>query len=166
VQFWEVAVIPQGASGRGSTLYVDFHTTKPIYPATKCHLNAMVADTNKWEQSAAFLLDSHPGIRKWVKNEGLGFFIPYRNKGLPARYLPDFIVETDRGLNLIIEIKGQVTDNADVKAKAAHRWVEAVNRLGQHRTWHYLLVTDPGAVAKAVNVFSTAQWDEAPFDLR
>ena len=28
----EVAVIPQGAAGRGSTLYVDFHTTKPIYP--------------------------------------------------------------------------------------------------------------------------------------
>jgi type III restriction enzyme len=67
---------------------------------------------------------------------------------------------------LIIEIKGQVTDNADVKAKAAHRWIEAVNRLGQHGIWHYLLVTDPGAVAKAVNVFSTAQWDEAPFDLK
>ena len=28
----EVAVIPQGAAGRGSTLFVDFHTTKPIYP--------------------------------------------------------------------------------------------------------------------------------------
>jgi type III restriction enzyme len=162
----EVAVIPQGAAGRGSTLFVDFHTTKPIYAVTKCHLNAMVADTNKWEQSAAFLLDSHPGVRKWVKNERLGFFIPYRNKGLPTRYLPDFIVETDRGLNLIIEIKGQVTDNADVKAKAAHRWVEAVNRLGQHGPWHYLLVTDPGAVGKAVNVHSTAQWDETLFEFR
>ena len=39
----EVAVIPQGAAGRGSTLFVDFHTTKPIYPVTRCHLNAMVA---------------------------------------------------------------------------------------------------------------------------
>jgi len=51
-------------------------------------------------------------------------------------------------------------------AEAASRTVEAVNRLGQHGTWHYLLVTDPGTVGKAVNVFSTAQWDEAPFDLR
>ena len=50
----EVAVVPQGAAGRGSTLFVDFHTTKPIYPVTRCHLNAMVADTQKWEQSAAF----------------------------------------------------------------------------------------------------------------
>ena len=52
----EVAAIPQGAAGRGSTLFVDFHSTKPIYPVTNCHLNAMVADTQKWEQSAAFLL--------------------------------------------------------------------------------------------------------------
>lgn len=82
----EVAIIPQGAAGRGSTLYVDFHTTKPIYPVTHCHLNAMVADTQKWEQSAAFLLDTHPGVKKWVKNDRLGFFIPYRSRGLPAKY--------------------------------------------------------------------------------
>src|SRR5690606_18584777 len=36
----EVAVVPQGAAGRGSTLFVDFHTTKPIYAASHCHLNA------------------------------------------------------------------------------------------------------------------------------
>jgi type III restriction enzyme len=113
---------------------VDFHTTKPIYPVTKCHLNAMVADTKKWEQSAAFLLDSHPGVKKWVKNERLGFSIPYRKKGLPARYVPDFIAETDNGARLIVEIKGQQTDDADLKAKAAQRWVSAVNRLGGYGT--------------------------------
>jgi type III restriction enzyme len=162
----EVAVVPQGAAGRGSTLFVDFHTTKPIYPVTKCHLNAMVADTQKWEQSAAFLLDSHPGVTKWAKNERLGFFIPYRNKGLPARYVPDFIVVTDTGLNVIVEIKGQVTDDADAKAKAAQRWVDAVNRLGQHGEWRYLLVTDPGRMADALNGFVTAKWDEGQFTLR
>lgn len=161
----EVAVIPQGAAGRGSTVFVDFHTTKRIYPVTKCHLNAMVADTQKWEQSAAFLLDSHPGVKKWAKNERLGFFIPYRNKGLPARYVPDFIVETDCALDLIVEIKGQVTDDADVKVKAAQRWVNAVNRLGQHGTWHYLLVTDPAALGNALNAYATAKWDEGQFEL-
>lgn len=153
----EVAVIPQGASGRGSTIFVDFHTTKPIYPVTKCHLNAMVADTQKWEQSAAFLLDSHPGVKKWVKNDRLGFFIPYRKKALPARYVPDFIVETDSGNRLIVEIKGQQTDGADVKAKAAQRWVNAVNRLGGNGTWHYLFVTDPGSLGNVINPFTTAK---------
>ena len=118
------------------------------------------------EQSAAFLLDTHPGVRKWVKNERLGFFIPYRNKGLPARYVPDFIAETDSDLNLIVEIKGQVTDEADAKAKAAHRWVGAVNRLGQNGTWHYLLVTDPGALGKVLNAHTTAKWEEGLFELK
>lgn len=162
----EVAVVPQGAAGRGSTLFVDFHTTKPIYPVTRCHLNAMVADTQKWEQSAAFLLDSHPGVKKWVKNDRLGFFIPYRNRGLPARYVPDFLVVTDKDQNVVVEIKGQVTDGADAKAKAAQRWTEAVNRLGQNGIWHYLLVTDPGRVGDMLNAFTETQWDEGPFELR
>ena len=126
----ELAIIPQGAAGRGSTLYVDFRTTKPIYPVTRCHLNAMVADTQKREQSSAFLLDCHPGVRKWVKNDRLGFTIPYRHRGLLSRYIPDFIVVTDRDENVIVEIKGQITDDAD--AKAAQRWEEAVNRLRIH----------------------------------
>ena len=152
----EVAVVPQGAAGRGSTEYVDFHTTKPIHRATRCHLNAMVADTKKWEQSAAFLIDSHPGVKSWVKNDRLGFFIPYRNHGLPARYIPDFLVVTDLGQNVIVEVKGQVTDSADAKAKAAQRWVQAVNRLGQHGIWHYLLVTDPGRLGQMLNRFTGA----------
>jgi type III restriction enzyme len=161
----EVAVVPQGAAGRGSTLFVDFHTTKPIYAVTNCHLNAMVADTQKWEQSAAFLLDSHPGVVRWVKNERLGFFIPYRNRGVPARYIPDFIAVTDKGSNVIVEVKGQVTDGADAKAKAAERWAAAVNRLGQYGEWHYLMVTDPGRTAEEINPFATAQWSEGPFTL-
>lgn len=161
----EVAVIPQGAAGRGSTLYVDFHTTKPIYPVTRCHLNAMVADTKKWEQSAAFILDSHPGVEKWVKNDRLGFFIPYRHRGLPAKYVPDFIVGTDSGENVIVEIKGQVTDAADAKAKAAERWVAAVNRLGEHGRWRYILVTDPGRLGIMLNEFTKSSWDAGPFEL-
>lgn len=161
----EVAVVPQGAAGRGSTLYVDFHTTKPIQPATHCHLNAMVADTRKWEQTAALLLDTHPGVRKWVKNERLGFFIPYRRNGLPARYLPDFIAVTDTDQSVIVEIKGQVTDNADAKTKAAERWTVAVTRLGQFGTWRYLLVTDPGKLGIMLNAFTSAAWDQGEFSL-
>jgi type III restriction enzyme len=71
-----------------------------------------------------------------------------------------FVVETDSGLNVIVEIKGQVTDEADAKAKAARRWTSAVNRLGgQNGTWHYLLVTDPGALGKILNDHTTAKWE-------
>jgi len=161
----EVAVIPQGAAGRGSTLYVDFHTTKPIYPVSRCHLNAMVADTKKWEQSAAFLLDAHPGVKRWVKNDRLGFFIPYRHRGLQSKYIPDFIVFTDRDENVIVEIKGQVTDDADAKAKAASRWVEAVNRLGTHGRWNYVMVEDPGRMGIELNNFTSSTLNDGPFEL-
>src|SRR5690242_7262564 len=80
-------------AGRGSTLYVDFHTTKPIFPAAHCHLNVMVADTH----------------------------IPYRSRGLPAKYFPDFLVVTDNGQNVVVEIKGEISDSADAKVKAAQR---------------------------------------------
>ena len=93
---------------------------------------------------AAVLLDTHPGVKKWVKNERPGFFIPYRRNGLPARYVPDFVAVTDSDQNVNVEIKGQVADNADAKAKAAKRWCKAVTRLGQLGTRHFLLGTEPG----------------------
>ena len=60
---------------------------------------------------------------------------------------------------MIVEIKGQVTDNADAKAKAAARWINGVNHLGQHGTWHYLLVTDPG-LGRMLNAYTTAKCND------
>jgi type III restriction enzyme len=152
----ELPRIPNGSAGRGSTRFVDFHTGKPIYPADKCHLNAMVADTEKWEQSAGFALDTHPAVARWVKNEHLGLRIPYRKNGVPASYLPDFIAVLLSGLILLIEIKGRYGDDADLKAKAAQRWVEAVNRAGGFGTWQYWVVTDPPALMKLLEEVSGA----------
>jgi len=161
----ELPVIPQGASGRGSTLYVEFYSTKPIYSVEKCHLNAMVADTKKWEQSAAFALDAHPGVTRWVKNDHLGFVIPYRKRNIQARYLPDFIVVLDSGLHLIVEVKGQYDDDADVKAKAARRWVNAVNHLGAHGRWEYLVVEDPQKLGPAIDGLAAHRLDAGQFQL-
>lgn len=152
----ELPRIANGAAGRGSTRFVDFYTGKPIYPADKCHLNAMAADTKTWEQSAAFALDSHPGVARWVKNEHLGLRIPYRKDGVPSSYLPDFVAVLMQRLNLLIEVKGQYGDDADLKAKAAERWVAAVNRVGGFGTWRYLVVKDPPALTKALDDLSQA----------
>jgi type III restriction enzyme len=60
------------------------------------------------------------------------------------------------GLILLIEIKGQYGDDADLKAKAAERWVAAVNRAGGFGTWRYLVVTDPPALMKVLDGLSQA----------
>ena len=52
-----------------------------------------------------------------------------------------------------------------LKAKAAQRWVEAVNNLGDHGKWQYLFVTDPGRTGDALNAHTAAKWDEPPFEL-
>lgn len=113
-----------------STAFVEFFTGRDLWPATRCHLNALVADTEKWEQSAAYCLDTHAQVRAWVKNDHLGFIVPHRKDGSKRNYLPDFIVELVSGDWLLIETKGRVIDVALVKAAAAKRWCEAVNREG------------------------------------
>jgi len=158
----ELPVIPQGASGRGSTAYVDFFSTKPIYPVEKCHLNAMVADTDKWEQSAGFALDAHRDVARWVKNDHLGFAIPYRNRNIRKSYYPDFIVVLANGLHLIVEIKGRDDDDANAKAKAAERWVHAVNATGEHGRWAYTVVHDPQKLGAEIDARMSAGVTEMP----
>lgn len=156
----ELPRIAKGSAGRGSSNFVDYHTTKEIYPVNHCHLNAMVADTRRWEQSAGYALDTHPGVLRWIKNEHLGFFVPYRRNGIPARYIPDFIAVLDIGLTLVIETKGRYGDDADLKAKAAERWVSAVNDEGNWGLWRYIVVKDPTMLPRLLDEHALAKWDQ------
>jgi type III restriction enzyme len=61
----------------GSTAEVEFWTGKDVRPVVKSHLNFVVADTKKWAQQAAHLLDTSADVMSFVKNEHLGFAIPY-----------------------------------------------------------------------------------------
>ena len=42
----------------GTTEEVDFKTTKPCFPTTMSHINQVVADTQQWEQSSTYRLES------------------------------------------------------------------------------------------------------------
>ena len=103
-------------------------------------MNYVVADTSKWEQQAAYIIDTHPSVEAFVKNAGMGFAIPYIHNGQAHDYVPDFIVRLKADphthlVNLIIETKG-FDDLAEVKTAAAQRWVAAVNADGRMGTWH------------------------------
>jgi type III restriction enzyme len=138
--------ISPGPAGVGSTDSVDFFTTRNVWNVVaKCHLNACVADTQQWEQSAAYCLDVHPGVAAWVKNDHVGLHIRYRKAGRSHNYIPDFIVRLNNGRMLIIETKGQLGD-ALIKSSAAERWVKAVNREKRFGQWSYHLVTHPAKV--------------------
>jgi type III restriction enzyme len=127
--------------GPGSTADVDYWTSRDVREVLKSHLNYVVADTLRWEQQAAFILDSHPAVEAFVKNAGLGFAIPYLHNGQSHDYVPDFIIRlsTTSPLNLIIETKGY-DDLAEVKSAAAQRWVAAVNADGRFGRWQFTMV--------------------------
>lgn len=139
----EVPEVPryEASRGPGSTADVDYWTSKDVREVVKSHLNYVVADTKKWEQEAAYHIDTHAVVDAFVKNAGLGFAIPYLHNGQPHDYVPDFIVrlKTTSVIHLILETKG-FDDLAEIKAAAAERWVAAVNADGTFGTWRYVLV--------------------------
>lgn len=133
----EVPIL-DNSRGPGSTGEVDFWTSRDVREVNKSHVNYVVADTRKWEQQAAYLIDTHPAVRAFVKNAGLGLGIPYLHNGQMHDYVPDFVIrlETDRERYLILETKGY-DPLKDVKTAAARRWCAAVNVLGTHGHWEY-----------------------------
>jgi len=144
----------------GSTRYVDFDTTKPVLKTNpeKCHVSHVVADTNIWEQKMAQVLeDELDEVVRYVKNEGLGFSIPYSLDGQQKSYIPDFIVCIDDGhgpadlLNLIIEVSGEKRRDKALKADTAREfWVPAVNTHGGYGWWSYVEITDPWNAASDI----------------
>ncbi len=118
----------------------------------RSHVNYVVADTRVWEQSAAYVLDTHRLVEAFVKNAGLGFAIPYLHNGRPHDYVPDFVVrlKSTPVVHLILETKG-FDELADVKATAAERWVNAVNADGEFGMWRYAIVRKIADVAGALD---------------
>ncbi len=136
----------------GSTRYVDFDTTRPVYAtrADKCHVSHVVADTDTWEQKMAAALEDMSEVVRYVKNHNLGFTIPYTLSGEERQYIPDFIACVDDGngsrdlLNLIVEVSGENRkDKAAKVATARTLWVPAINNHGGFGRWEYVEVADP-----------------------
>jgi type III restriction enzyme len=146
----EAPEVPRYESNRGpgSTTDVDFWTSREPREVVHSHLNYIVPDTKKWEQSAAYYIDNHPATAAFVKNAGLGFSIPYLHNGQMHDYIPDFIIKlkTTPDTHLILETKGY-DPLTDVKKDAAERWAAAVNAEGTYGEWIYGLARKPEEVA-------------------
>ncbi len=128
----------------GSTNYINFTTSKETRWKTdprRCHVNWVVCDGD-WEAELCRVVEAHPRVRAYVKNQGLGFEVPYLYGAEPRRYIPDFIVQIDDGhddpLNLIVEIKGFRGEDVKDKSNTVRSlWVEGVNNLGKFGRWAF-----------------------------
>ena len=84
----------------GSTGDVDFQTRKRTVPTEKSevsHVTLDGKDGNTWEQLLASELELNRNVKSYVKNDHLGFTIPYVHKGRSHSYTPDFLVRLEPG---------------------------------------------------------------------
>lgn len=136
----------------GTTRWVDFDTTKNVYPTRpdKCHISYVVADTKSWEQKLAQVLEEMDEVTAYVKNQHLGFLIPYALEGEERNYMPDYIAKIDDGrgpddpLYLILEVSGQAKRDKKAKVTTARTlWIPAVNNNGSFGRWDFIEISDP-----------------------
>lgn len=158
----------------GSTDAVDFDTTRPAHPTSseRCHVSHVVVDSG-WEKDVATMLEDLPGVAAYVKNDHLGFTVPYTYEGRAARYTPDFLVRLDDSdgitRTLIVEVSGGAKRHhspGSVKEKAAtanHLWVPAVNRHGGWGRWAFVEVGEAVSARPLISaaIMSLAAWSEA-----
>jgi type III restriction enzyme len=132
----------------GSTRFVNFNTSKDLRWQTdprKSHINWVICDSD-WEAEFCRVAEAHPRVLAYVKNQNLGLEVPYQMKGVPRRYLPDFILRIDDGgpqpMHLIVEVKGYRGEDAKDKANAMRAyWLPGVNNLGKYGRWAFVEFT-------------------------
>jgi len=120
-------------------------TGKPCEPTKRSHINFCVYDST-WEASESFEFDRNPNVDAWVKNDHLGFEIIYIFKGIIKKYRPDFIIRLRNGGYLVLETKGQDTQEDKTKREFLNEWVNAVNSHGNFGRWQWAVSTNPADV--------------------
>jgi type III restriction enzyme len=156
----------------GSTAFVNFTTSKQTRWQTdprKCHVNWVVCDSD-WEAEFCRVVEAHPKVRAYVKNQNLGLEVPYLMGSTPKKYIPDFIVQVDDGhsdlLNLIVEIKGYRGEDAKEKANTMRAyWVPGVNNLERYGRWAFAEFTAVYEIEAEFNKLIAAHCDQAATDI-
>lgn len=121
---------------------VQWPTGKKTGIFKKTHMNRCVVDS-PWELTHARELDRNPNVEAWVKNDHLGFTIPYVHNGVVLPYTPDFIIRLSNKEHIILEVKGRKKHKDDSKWNDARIWVDAVNSDKENGKWHFEVSSDP-----------------------
>ena len=132
----------------GSTKYVHGNTSKDVYPTVKSHVEYVVMDSD-WEGVCAKTLEEIDEVDTYVKNQFLGFAIPYVKEGKDRLYFTDFIARIKKSdgtmANLAIEITGMNKDKIEKKWYVENRWLPAVNavrEMYEYDEWHFIEIAN------------------------
>jgi len=122
-----------------------WYTGKPCERTRRSHINVCVYDST-WEASDAFALDDSDAVAAWVKNDHLGFEVLYVYRGVVRKYRPDFLVRLTNGELLVLETKGQDSEQDKVKRRYLEEWTQAVNAHRGFGQWRSAVAHHPGEI--------------------
>ena len=126
----------------GSTRHMrTWYTTEPCQPAQKSQVSHVVVDSS-WEAHTTNVLEKSPLVRSYAKNDHLGFQVYYMWNGAKRRFVPDFLVRLANGKTLVLEIKGEDSEQNRAKRSALDAWVKAVNSKGGFGVWAWEVAFD------------------------
>jgi type III restriction enzyme len=126
-----------------------WYTGRPCEPTKRSHINFCVFDST-WEASEAFELDHNKNVAAWAKNDHLGFEVLYTYRGVIRKYRPDFLIKLKNGRFLILETKGQDTEQDKTKRTFLDEWVKAVNAQGGFGEWSWAVSLTPGDIVDII----------------
>lgn len=129
-----------------------WYSSKPNEWHEKSHVNYTVFDST-WEANNASIINKHEMVRAFVKNDHLGFFVKYNYRGVLKNYIPDYIIELTNGDKLILEVKGQDSDENRVKREFLNLWVKAVNETKRFGKWHWAVVFNSSEIHDVLNAY-------------
>ena len=130
---------------RSTADMLPWRTGKPCEAAQKSHVNYCVYDS-AWEASESFELARNNAVEAWVKNDHLGFEVLYVYNGIVKKYRPDFLARMKSGEMLVLETKGQQTEQDDVKHTYMREWISAVNQHAAFGQWRFAVSTNPSDI--------------------
>lgn len=122
-----------------------WYTTKPCHPTVRSQISHMVADSS-WEQYAANVLECSEHVAAYAKNDHLGFQIYYLWNGARRRFIPDFLIRLNNGRTLVLEIKGEDSEQNRAKRAALDAWVKGVNAKGGFGIWCWDVAFEPAQI--------------------
>jgi len=112
-----------------------WHTSKPCEWTKKSHISHVVFDST-WEASETFVLDKSPLVKSFVKNDHIGFTILYNYQGVIRKFFPDFIINLNNNKYLVLETKGQDSEQNRTKRGYLKEWTKAINSHGGFEKWY------------------------------
>ena len=111
-----------------------WYTTKPNDPTTKSQISHVVHDSS-WESAEAYHLEHSDLVDAYAKNDHLGFYVLYLFNGVVRKFFPDYLIRLKNGETLVLEVKGQDSEQNKVKRQHLAQWVKAVNQKSGFGRW-------------------------------